>query len=51
MLQAARLITLKPGVTVTASLFDIAENPKSLKFIEIEAAQLPHSLRTWTPPP
>ena len=51
VLQAARLITLKPGVTVTASLFDIAENPKSLKFIEIEAAQLPHSLRTWTPPP
>ena len=45
VLQAARLITLKPGVTVTASLFDIAENPKSLKFIEIEAAQLPHSLK------
>ena len=45
VLQAARLITLKPGVTVTASLFDIAENPKNLKFIEIEAAQLPHSLK------
>lgn len=44
VLQAAGLITLKSGVTVTASLFDIAENPKKLKFIEIEAAQLPHSL-------
>ncbi|MNL17751.1 D-methionine-binding lipoprotein MetQ precursor [compost metagenome] len=45
VLQAAKLITLKDGVTVTASLFDIVENPKNLKFIEIEAAQLPHSLK------
>lgn len=44
VLQAAGLITIKPGITVTASLFDIAENPKKLKFVEIEAAQLPHSL-------
>ncbi|SSW73196.1 D-methionine-binding lipoprotein MetQ [Achromobacter veterisilvae] len=44
VLQAAKLITLKDGVTVTASLFDVAQNPKNLKFIEIEAAQLPHSL-------
>ncbi|MCW3154100.1 MetQ/NlpA family ABC transporter substrate-binding protein [Achromobacter spanius] len=44
VLQAAKLITLKDGVTVTASLFDVVENPKKLKFIEIEAAQLPHSL-------
>jgi D-methionine transport system substrate-binding protein len=42
VLQAAKLI--KDGVTVTASLFDVVENPKKLKFIEIEAAQLPHSL-------
>ncbi len=44
MLQAASLIELKPGVTVNASLFDIAANPRNLKFLEIEAAQLPHSL-------
>jgi len=44
VLQAAELIKLKPGVTVTASPFDVVENPKKLKFIEIEAAQLPHSL-------
>jgi len=44
VLQAADLIKLKPGVTVTASPFDIVENPKKLKIIEIEAAQLPHSL-------
>ena len=45
VLQAAKLIKLKDGVTVTASIFDIAENPKNLKFVEIEAAQLPHSLK------
>lgn len=44
VLQAANLITLKPGVTVTASLFDVIDNPKNLKFVEIEAAQLPRSL-------
>lgn len=45
VLQAAKLITIKEGVTTTASLFDIEENPKKLKFVEIEAAQLPHSLK------
>ncbi|HLS42957.1 MAG TPA: MetQ/NlpA family ABC transporter substrate-binding protein [Paenalcaligenes sp.] len=44
VLQAANLIKLKDGVTVTASPFDIVENPKKFRFIEIEAAQLPHSL-------
>ncbi|RTZ42578.1 MetQ/NlpA family ABC transporter substrate-binding protein [Candidimonas sp. SYP-B2681] len=44
VLQAAKLIKLKDGVTAKASLFDIVENPKKLKFVEIEAAQLPHSL-------
>ena len=42
--KAAKLIKLKDGVTVTASLFDVVDNPKKLKFVEIEAAQLPHSL-------
>lgn len=45
VLEAAKLIKIKDGVTSTASLFDIVENPKKLKFIEIEAAQLPHSLK------
>lgn len=44
VLQAAKLIKLKDGVTVTASLFDVVDNPRKLKFVEIEAAQLPHSL-------
>lgn len=44
VLQAAKLIKLKDGVTVTASLFDVVDNPKKFKFVEIEAAQLPHSL-------
>lgn len=44
VLQAAKLITLKDGITVTASLFDIADNPKKLKFVEVDAAQLAHSL-------
>ena len=43
-LQAAGLIRLKPGVTVAATVFDVAENPKKLKFVEIDAAQLTHSL-------
>ncbi|KAG1447171.1 hypothetical protein G6F57_017137 [Rhizopus arrhizus] len=44
VLQAAKLIKLKDGVTVTASLFDVVENPKKLKFRELEAAMLPRSL-------
>ena len=44
VLQAAKLITLKPGVTVNASLFDVAENPKKLKFVEIERSQLARNL-------
>jgi len=31
VLQAAGLIKLKDGVTVTASPFDVAENPKKLR--------------------
>jgi len=44
VLEAAGLITLKDGITTTASPFDIADNPKKLKITEIEAAQLTHSL-------
>lgn len=44
VLQAAALIT-PAGRDRDRLAFDIAENPKNLKFIEIEAAQLPHSLK------
>ncbi len=39
------LIKLKPGVGVTATVADIVENPKKLKFVELDAAQLPRSLQ------
>ena len=44
VLETAGLIKLKDGVGVFATVADVAENPKNLKFVEIEAAQLPRSL-------
>lgn len=44
LLQKAGLITLTPGVTTTATVLDIAQNPKHLKFRELDAAQIPRSL-------
>ena len=44
LLAANGLITLKDGVGETATIRDIAENPKNLKFDELEAAQTPRSL-------
>ena len=38
------LIQLKPGVTTRASALDIVANPKKLKFVELEAAQLARAL-------
>lgn len=39
------LLKLKPGIDPTkATINDIAENPKKLEIIELEAAQLPRSL-------
>jgi len=38
------IITLRPNVGVKASVVDVVENPKKLKFVEIDAAQLPRSL-------
>ena len=39
------LLKLKPGTDPTkATIYDIAENPKKLEIIELEAAQLPRSL-------
>jgi len=44
LLHANGVIKLKDGNSVTASVFDIVENPKNFKFIELDAAQLPRSL-------
>ncbi|MDO5289426.1 MAG: MetQ/NlpA family ABC transporter substrate-binding protein [Pseudomonadota bacterium] len=44
VLAAQGLIQLKDGVGTRASVLDIAANPKKLRFIELEAAQLPRSL-------
>ncbi|MFD1040674.1 MetQ/NlpA family ABC transporter substrate-binding protein [Virgibacillus byunsanensis] len=42
MLEDEGLITISEDVeALTASVNDIAENPKNLKFVEVEAAQLP----------
>jgi D-methionine transport system substrate-binding protein len=44
LLQDKGVIKLKPGVGYKPSVADIVENPKRLKFIEVEAAQTPRSL-------
>ena len=38
-------IKLKDGIGVAASVADIVDNPKKLKFVELDAAQLPRSLQ------
>ena len=38
------IIKLKDGVGTAASIADITENPKNLKIVEIDAAQLPRAL-------
>ncbi|MGI6026431.1 MAG: MetQ/NlpA family ABC transporter substrate-binding protein [Candidatus Scatomorpha sp.] len=47
LLQDQGLITLKEGIdasTETATILDIAENPKNLDIVEMEAKNIPHSL-------
>lgn len=44
LVSKAGLITLTPNVSVSATLFDIASNPKKLNFKELDAAQLPRIL-------
>lgn len=45
LIQASGLIRLKEGVTGnTATPADIVDNPKGVKIVELEAAQLPRSL-------
>jgi D-methionine transport system substrate-binding protein len=38
------IIKLKPGAGDDATVLDIVDNPKNLKFLELEAAQLPRAL-------
>lgn len=45
LLEAQGLIKLTEGVGVNATKADVAENPKNLDILEIEAAQLPRSLQ------
>ena len=45
LLQDNGIITLKDGAGVTATVQDIAENPKNIEFKEVEAAQLPNVLQ------
>ncbi|MBV8887615.1 MAG: methionine ABC transporter substrate-binding protein, partial [Chroococcidiopsidaceae cyanobacterium CP_BM_RX_35] len=44
LLQANQLLKLKRSAGVTEIKQDIEQNPKNLKFVELEAAQLPRSL-------
>lgn len=44
LIQQAGLIKLKNGTDVNASVADITENPKNLKFVELDAAQISRSL-------
>ena len=44
LLQEQGLIKLKPTAGLKATPLDVVENPKKLKFIELDAAQLPRSL-------
>ena len=44
LLQKAGLLKLKDGANETATVQDIAENPKNLVIQEVEAAQLPRTL-------
>ena len=45
LLQDNGIITLKDGAGITATIQDIAENPKNIEFKEVEAAQLPNILQ------
>ncbi|MBB6056853.1 methionine ABC transporter substrate-binding lipoprotein MetQ [Tolumonas osonensis] len=44
LLQKQGLLKLKEGSGLSATVLDIVENPKNLKIVELEAAQLPRAL-------
>lgn len=45
LLEQEGLITLKEGVGIGATAFDIVDNPKNLEIVELEAALIPRSLQ------
>ncbi|HLR81899.1 MAG TPA: MetQ/NlpA family ABC transporter substrate-binding protein [Paenalcaligenes sp.] len=44
LLEETGLLELKDGVGAEATLLDVVENPKNLRIVELDAAQLPRSL-------
>ncbi len=44
LLQQQGLIKLKDGTGLMPTVLDVVENPKDLKFVELEAPQLPRAL-------
>ncbi|CAP41054.1 MetQ/NlpA family ABC transporter substrate-binding protein [Bordetella petrii] len=44
LLQAQGLIKLNPDAGLKATPIDVVENPRKLRFVELDAAQLPRSL-------
>jgi ABC-type metal ion transport system, periplasmic component/surface antigen len=44
LLQSAKIITLKPNAGLTATVKDIADNPKNVEIKELEAAQIARTL-------
>ena len=44
LLEKAGVLKLKDGVAEKATIQDIVENPKNIKFQEVEAAQVPRTL-------
>lgn len=44
LFEAANLIKLTEGIGVKATVHDIVDNPLNLKFIELEASQIPRQL-------
>lgn len=45
LLQQEGVITLKDGAGVNATVYDIADNPKNIQIIEIDAAQVASALK------
>ena len=45
LLQEKGYIKLKDGAGITATIQDIAENPHNIEFKEVEAAQIPNTLK------
>lgn len=44
VLESSGYITLKDGVGINGTIYDVVENPKNFEFIELEASQLPQQL-------